>query len=426
MSVDSFTQTLQDLKVMQGQLAHAFDKEVLGRYVATVAKLDVKMLGADGLSLEAGRLLLEILPSKEAHHLFLSAIFGSSHSMEGHTLSQMLNLLDKPEFCLTHSMYAHMTPMFKVISNYEVILDWMLKMPSSEEGYLKVLKEMIYKCIPQGKGSKPFSDTLVQAINVAYPDVASFEPIYNYIGQTSSALKAPGTLLRSPDTLLRDVTLIRKKESEGLADIQLMHFFKPSYTITPDMVAPLLADPSTEWAVLDIMTLAAFKPIRFVAMPLSESPSDAEKALWAFTRMRSSRIHDIVELDITVLAKCFQHHGAYVDVCHKALEGALGEKVAGKLICNMIEATMLLRGTRKLTAYPREYAEVVAQVLEPLSSPSHFEAIKGMRYELYSSVNSQAAMMEETAPAFWGLFSSFRGWKSPKVRDTFFASDLGL
>ena len=425
MSNDRYMQTLLDLKSFQSQMACAFDKDVLADYVALASKLDCSLLGENGLGIEACKLLLEIFPAKQANQFFQSALFGANHAMNGEALREMLNLFDEPDFSLTNAMLARMNNLFKLSSNHEILLDWMLKFEPQGEGYTRLLQEIIYKCISHAKRNKPVSDGLADAINIAFPDVSTFGPLYEYFRQVTAVLSAPSLLLRKPESLLRDVAFIRKKESEG-DWVQGMHFFKPAYSITPQVVVPIISDPATEWAVLDIMTIQTFKPLRFVGMSLSENPSEAEKVLWAFTRMGATRIHELAGLEVTALAKCFQHHSVYVGVCHKALEGNLGEKVAGRLISNMIEATMLLRGTRKLIDYPRPYEEVVAQVLEPLATTAHLQAIKGMRFELYSSLNDQAAMMEDTAPAFWRQFSTFRGWKSSKVRDTFFASDLGL
>ncbi|AXH60311.1 hypothetical protein [Pseudomonas amygdali] len=426
MTTDRFTQTLQGLKGLQEKLAKEFSKDTLGEYVALEATLNNKLLGNDGLTLEITKLLLELLPSQKAHHIFLLALFGAKHSMDGDALSEMLDLFGAPDFDVYHASLAHMTAMFRVAGNNEVVLGWMLCNRSEGEGYNKVLREMVFKCIPLCKRNKPIGDSLVEAIDITHPDLKGFEAVYDFFRHSPAILSSPSLLLRSPQALLRDALLIRKKESFGDAGLQSSDFFKPGYDITPDLVNPILSDPVTQWAVLDIMTIASFKPIRFVSMSCSEKPSGAESALWAFSRMGASRIHAIAELDITVLARCFQHHAVFVDVCHKVLEGRLGEKVAGKLLCNMIEATMLLRNTRKLNEYPREYEDVVKQVLDPLVTPGHFQAIKGMRYDLYFAVNDQAAMMEESAPSFWVEFSTFRGWRSSRVRETFFASDLGL
>lgn len=426
MTTDRFTIALLGLKDLQAKLAAEFCKETLGEYVALVTTLDNKLLGDDGLTLEASHLLFELLPSKKAHQIFLLALFGAKHSMGREELHEMLDLLDAPDFDVYHASMAHMTAMFKVASHNEVVLDWMLRNRSAGEGYDKVLKEMVWKCISLSKRNKPVTDSLVEAINITHPDLKGFESVYDFFRHSPAVLSAPSILLCNPQALLRDAMLIRKKESSGSTDLQGSDFYKPRYDITPELVTPLLSDPATQWAVLDIMTIASFKPIRFVGMSCSEKPSGAESALWAFSRMGSSRIHAIAELDITVLARCFQHHAVFVDVCHKVLEGRLGEKVAGKLLCNMIEATMLLRNTRKLNEYPREYEDVVKQVLNPLVTQGHFQAIKGMRYDLYFSVNDQAAMMEKSAPSFWAEFSTFRGWRSSRVRETFFASDLGL
>lgn len=426
MTTDRFTIALLGLKDLQAKLAAEFCKETLGEYVALVTTLDNKLLGDDGLTLEASHLLFELLPSKKAHQIFLLALFGAKHSMGREELHEMLDLLDAPDFDVYHASMAHMTAMFKVASHNEVVLDWMLRNRSAGEGYAKVLKEMVWKCISLSKRNKPVTDSLVEAINITHPDLKGFESVYDFFRHSPAVLSAPSILLRNPQALLRDAMLIRKKESSGSTDLQGSDFYKPRYDITPELVTPFLSDPATQWAVLDIMTIASFKPIRFVGMSCSEKPSGAESALWAFSRMGSSRIHAIAELDITVLARCFQHHAVFVDVCHKVLEGRLGEKVAGKLLCNMIEATMLLSNTRKLNEYPREYEDVVKQVLNPLVTQGHFQAIKGMRYDLYLSVNDQAAMMDKSAPSFWAEFSTFRGWRSSRVRETFFASDLGL
>lgn len=426
MTTDRFTIALLGLKDLQAKLAAEFCKETLGEYVALVTTLDNKLLGDDGLTLEASQLLFELLPSKKAHQIFLLALFGAKHSMGREELHEMLDLLDAPDFDVYHASMAHMTAMFKVASHNEVVLDWMLCNRSAGEGYDRVLKEMVWKCISLSKRNKPVTDSLVEAINITHPDLKGFESVFDFFLHSPAVLSAPSILLCNPQALLRDAMLIRKKESSGSTDLQCSDFYKPRYDITPELVTPLLSDPATQWAVLDIMTIASFKPIRFVGMSCSEKPSGAESALWAFSRMGSSRIHAIAELDITVLARCFQHHAVFVDVCHKVLEGRLGEKVAGKLLCNMIEATMLLSNTRKLNEYPREYEDVVKQVLNPLVTQGHFQAIKGMRYDLYFSVNDQAAMMDKSAPSFWAEFSTFRGWRSSRVRETFFASDLGL
>lgn len=426
MTTDRFTTVLLGLKDLQAKLAAEFSKETLGEYVALVTTLDNKLLGEDGLTLEITKLLLELLPPQKAHHIFLLALFGAKHSMGGEALSEMLDLFDAPDFDVYHATLAHMTAMFKVAGNNEVVLDWMLRNRSEGEGCDKVLKEMVFKCIPLCKRNKPVTDSLVEAINITHPDLKGFESVYDFFRHSPAILSTSSILLRNPQMLLRDAMLIRKKESSGSTDLQCSDFYKPRYDITPELVTPILLDPATEWAVLDIMTIASFKPIRFVGMACSEKPSGAESALWAFSRMGASRIHALAELEITVLARCFQHHAVFVDVCHKVLEGRLDEKVAGKLLCNMIEAAMLLRNSRKLNEYPREYEDVVKQVLDPMVTPGHFQAIKGMRYDLYFSVNDQAVMMEELAPSFWAEFSTFRGWRSSRVRETFFASDLGL
>ncbi|MBD8615151.1 MULTISPECIES: hypothetical protein [Pseudomonas] len=426
MSIDKFTQTLLDIKQLQEDMAQGVNKDILGRYVALVNTLDSKLLGSNGLTLEASSLLVELLPSDKAHHLFLTSLFGAAHAMDNDTLVRMLSQYPEPVLTSTHSMLCHITGMFKVLDNHEILLDWILKYPSSDDGYPRLVREMIHKCCQYTRKNKPFSESVVMGNRVAYPGADEFAQLYDYVGQLQSCLSAPSLLLRDPQSLRRDALLIRKKEAGGSTDLQCSKFLKPGYAITPEEVAPILANPATEWDVLDVMTIASFKPIRFVGMPLTPCPSEAEKALWAFTRMGLTRLHELSELSVLTLARCFQHHSVYVDVCHKVLDGKLEDKAAKKLAMNMIEATMLLQYSRALTPHPRSYESVVTQVLEPMATSAYMHAMKSMRFELYSSVSSQADMMEKKTPDFWTLFSTFREWKNPKVRDIFFASDLGL
>ena len=98
MTTDRYTTVLLGLKDLQAKLAAEFSKETLGEYVALVTTLDNKLLGQDGLTLEITKLLLELLPSQKAHHIFLLALFGAKHSMGSEALSEMLDLFDAPNF----------------------------------------------------------------------------------------------------------------------------------------------------------------------------------------------------------------------------------------------------------------------------------------------------------------------------------------